>query len=49
MVPLVKRVLDAHQWVAKPTLEEILAADAWAREEAKRCKPSYTTSKRPSM
>jgi len=45
MVPLVKRVLDAHQWVAKPTIGEILTADAWAREEAKRCRPSVTSSK----
>jgi len=45
MVPLVKRVLDAHQWVAKPTLDEILTADTWAREEAKRCKPSCTSLK----
>ncbi|MCX5683876.1 MAG: 1-deoxy-D-xylulose-5-phosphate reductoisomerase, partial [Planctomycetota bacterium] len=48
MVPLVKRVLDAHSWVAKPTLDEILTADTWAREEAKRCKPSLQTSKRSS-
>jgi len=45
MVPLVKRVLDAHRWAAKPTLGEILTADAWAREEAKRCRPSCTSSK----
>ena len=45
MVPLVKRVLDAHPWVAKPTLGEILTADTWAREEAKRCRPSCPSSK----
>jgi len=44
MVPLVKRVLDAHQWVAMPTLAEILTADTWAREEAKRCRPFFTMS-----
>ena len=27
----VRRTMDAHQLVSKPTLEEILAADAWAR------------------
>ncbi|HLP78602.1 MAG TPA: 1-deoxy-D-xylulose-5-phosphate reductoisomerase, partial [Candidatus Paceibacterota bacterium] len=29
------RVMDAHQVVAHPTLEQILAADAWAREAAR--------------
>ena len=37
MVPLVKQVMQAHTWVAKPDLQTILAADSWAREEAKRC------------
>ena len=27
----VRHTMDAHQLVSKPTLEEILAADAWAR------------------
>jgi 1-deoxy-D-xylulose-5-phosphate reductoisomerase len=45
VVPLVKRVLESHHWVAKPTLENILAADAWAREEATRCRPSFTSSR----
>jgi 1-deoxy-D-xylulose-5-phosphate reductoisomerase len=31
----VARVMDRHELVAHPTLEEILAADAWAREEAR--------------
>ncbi len=31
------RVLDALEDVADPDLEQILAADAWAREEATRC------------
>jgi hypothetical protein len=26
--------MDAHELVAQPSLEEILAADAWAREAA---------------
>jgi 1-deoxy-D-xylulose-5-phosphate reductoisomerase len=30
----VRRTMDAHQVVAQPTLEQILAADAWARVEA---------------
>ncbi len=32
----VRRVMDAHQVVAHPTLEQILAADAWARAESAR-------------
>jgi 1-deoxy-D-xylulose-5-phosphate reductoisomerase len=31
---LVERALEEHQAVARPTLEEILATDAWAREKA---------------
>ena len=31
---IVARVMDAHQVVSHPTLEQILAADAWARIEA---------------
>jgi len=30
----VRRTMDAHEIVAQPTLEQILAADAWARMEA---------------
>jgi 1-deoxy-D-xylulose-5-phosphate reductoisomerase len=33
---LVRRVMDAHPVVAHPNLEQILAADAWARMEAAR-------------
>jgi 1-deoxy-D-xylulose-5-phosphate reductoisomerase len=33
---LVRRVMAAHQVVAHPTLEQILAADVWARTEAAR-------------
>jgi 1-deoxy-D-xylulose-5-phosphate reductoisomerase len=32
----VRRVMEAHQVVAHPSLEQILAADAWARQEAVR-------------
>jgi 1-deoxy-D-xylulose-5-phosphate reductoisomerase len=32
----VRRTMDAHKVVAHPTLEQILAADAWARVEAAR-------------
>lgn len=32
----VRRVMDAHRAVEHPTLEQILAADCWAREEAAR-------------
>ena len=30
---IVERVIDKHQAVAHPTIEEIVAADAWAREQ----------------
>jgi 1-deoxy-D-xylulose-5-phosphate reductoisomerase len=30
----VARVMDAHKVVAHPTLDQILASDAWARREA---------------
>ena len=32
----VRRTMDAHKIMAHPTLDEILAADAWARQEAQR-------------
>ena len=32
----VRRTMDAHKTVSQPTLEQILAADAWARVEAAR-------------
>ena len=31
---MVRRVMDAHKIISSPTLEQILAADAWARREA---------------
>lgn len=45
IVPLVQRVLAAHRNVLAPSLDDILAADAWAREEASRCLTSYTLSR----
>jgi 1-deoxy-D-xylulose-5-phosphate reductoisomerase len=33
---MVRRTMDAHKVVPHPTLKEILAADAWARQEAHR-------------
>ena len=33
---LVKQALEKHQAISHPTLEEILAADNWAREEVRR-------------
>ncbi|HUU10740.1 MAG TPA: 1-deoxy-D-xylulose-5-phosphate reductoisomerase [Phycisphaerae bacterium] len=52
IVPLVERVLVAHRRRSagapradKPNLENILAADAWAREELARCLTSYTVSR----
>ncbi len=31
----VKTVMDRHALVAHPTLEDVLQADAWARQEAR--------------
>ena len=31
----VSRVMEAHEFIEQPTLEQILAADSWARESAK--------------
>jgi len=33
---VVERVLEQHKKVEKPSLEEIMAADAWARESVVR-------------
>lgn len=33
----VEKVIDHHQFIKNPCLEEILAADAWARQEMKKC------------
>jgi 1-deoxy-D-xylulose-5-phosphate reductoisomerase len=32
---LVEQALEKHQVIAHPTLEEIMMADAWAREEVR--------------
>ena len=32
----VRRTMDAHRIISHPTLEQVLAADAWARQEAQR-------------
>ncbi len=34
---IVRAVMDRHQVVERPTLEDVLRADAWAREEARAC------------
>jgi 1-deoxy-D-xylulose-5-phosphate reductoisomerase len=31
---IVKQVMDRHSLVAHPTLDDVLQADAWARQEA---------------
>jgi 1-deoxy-D-xylulose-5-phosphate reductoisomerase len=31
---IVERALEQHQTIENPSLEEIIAADAWAREKA---------------
>jgi len=33
---LIGAVMENHQWVAHPSLEEIIAADTWARRESER-------------
>jgi 1-deoxy-D-xylulose-5-phosphate reductoisomerase len=30
----VQRTMDAHEFIAQPTLQQILAADGWARQHA---------------
>jgi 1-deoxy-D-xylulose-5-phosphate reductoisomerase len=37
IVRTVERVLDAHENVSDLSIDAVLAADGWAREEAKRC------------
>jgi 1-deoxy-D-xylulose-5-phosphate reductoisomerase len=34
-----RSVLAAHAFAAEPTLEELMAADRWARQEVARWKP----------
>ncbi|MBE3069558.1 MAG: 1-deoxy-D-xylulose-5-phosphate reductoisomerase, partial [Planctomycetes bacterium] len=51
IVPLVERVLKAHRRggagaaAGRLGLDDVLSADAWAREEATRCLQSYTLSR----
>jgi len=45
IVPLVERVIEAHRWIGEPTLDDVLSADAWAREEATRCIAQSTLSR----
>lgn len=33
----VEKVMDRHHFIKNPCLEDILAADAWARQEVKKC------------
>ena len=33
----VEKVIDNHHFIKNPCLENILAADAWARQEVKKC------------
>jgi 1-deoxy-D-xylulose-5-phosphate reductoisomerase len=37
IVPACRAALDAHEFDPHPTLERLLALDAWAREEVSRC------------
>ena len=37
IVPIVEDVLGRHRFIAEPTLEELLAVDAWARREVNEC------------
>ena len=32
MARLIERVLEQHQAITHPSIEEVMAADAWARE-----------------
>ncbi|MGB9625641.1 MAG: 1-deoxy-D-xylulose-5-phosphate reductoisomerase, partial [Phycisphaerae bacterium] len=37
IVSTVEQVLRRHRFLAAPTLEDLLAADRWARQEVSRC------------
>ncbi len=37
IVELTRQVVDRHEFVARPDLGELLAADRWARDEVSRC------------
>jgi 1-deoxy-D-xylulose-5-phosphate reductoisomerase len=36
IVPACRAVLESHNFVANPTLNELLRLDAWARQETQR-------------
>jgi len=36
IVPACRAILEAHNFVANPTLDELLKLDAWARQETQR-------------
>ena len=33
----VEKVINNHHYIKNPCLEDVLAADAWARQEIKKC------------
>jgi 1-deoxy-D-xylulose-5-phosphate reductoisomerase len=37
IVAMIERVLGRHDWIAAPTLEELIRADRWARNEVIEC------------
>ena len=37
IVELSRRALERHEWIAEPTLDELLDADRWARAEVREC------------
>ncbi len=37
IIPLVEKTLNEHEPIPEPTIEQILAADRWARDEVKKC------------
>jgi 1-deoxy-D-xylulose-5-phosphate reductoisomerase len=37
IVKITENVLKRHEWIAEPTLDELTAADQWARQEVKAC------------
>ena len=44
---IVRKTLEQHQNISQPSLEEILAADAWAREYAKRLSTDHCQESEP--
>jgi 1-deoxy-D-xylulose-5-phosphate reductoisomerase len=37
IVETIERVLQRHEWIERPSLEDLLQADQWARNEVKEC------------